>query len=195
MHARRFLRHLHRGQANREAGPYYRAGGSIGTQRGRLAVLCPDAPVMGIDDLLRDGKAKPGILTKVLVRTLRVETLENAFHGLGRNARAVILDHDLDIAAQPATGDAHFAAPRREGTRVIDEIVHDLSEPGIVAHHHERALPAFESEADANAVVLALVCNADDGGQELCQVDRLRFLALHFRIEPARVGNIRDETV
>ena len=42
---------------------------------------------------------------------------------------------------------------------------------------------------------MALVSHADDGREQLCQIDRLRFVALHFGVEPAGVRNVGDQPV
>src|SRR5437868_14787933 len=69
---------------------------------GRLAitVLGPDAALMRLDDLARDRQTEAGILAEGAFRTIGVEALEDAFEILGRNARPLILDAELDVILQ-----------------------------------------------------------------------------------------------
>ena len=79
---------------------------------------------------------------------------------------------------------------------VVDEVVDHLPEAGIVPEHGEGWRPAaFEIQGDGDAVVMALVGHVDDGREQLCQIDRLRFVALHFGVEPAGVRNVGDQPV
>ena len=54
---------------------------------------------------------------------------------------------------------------------------------------------AFEAQFHAHAVVMALVGHADDRGEKLDQIDRLRVLPLHLAVEPAGVRDIGDQPV
>lgn len=51
---------------------------------------------MGVHDLPGDGQAETRVLAKALVGTVGVETLEDPLEGMGGNARAIIIDDDLD---------------------------------------------------------------------------------------------------
>src|ERR1019366_720519 len=101
---------------------------------------------------------------------------KNLFDGIGRHARAVVINKNLDVALQPAASDAHRASRRREGAGVLDEIVHDLTEAGIVPRYLECARPAaFEPERDAYTVVaLHFVGYSNQGVEELGEIDRRR---------------------
>ena len=92
---------------------------------------------MGLDDLLGDRQAEPGILPEALMRPVGVEALEDLLERVRADAGAVVVDHDLDLVLEPAAGDAHGAAGRRERARIVDQIVDHLAEPRIVARHHE----------------------------------------------------------
>src|SRR5579863_6209045 len=161
------------------------------------SVLDPDRSAMGIDDLFGDRQTQPGILAKSLVRAVGVKALENLFQGIGTHAGSVVVDENLYLIAQPPTGDTHRGAGRRERTRVLDQIIDDLSEPGIVSRHLERArAAAFEFQGDFDAVVtLDLVRYANERAEELGEIDRRSLLALQLGVEPAGVGNIRDQPI
>ncbi len=60
---------------------------------------------MGLDDLARDRQAEARILAEALLGPVGVEPLEDPLEGVGRDARAVVLDRQLDGGAAPAQGD------------------------------------------------------------------------------------------
>jgi hypothetical protein len=151
---------------------------------------------MRFDDVLGDRQPEARILSERLMRPVRIEALEDLLpHFLG-HAGSVVVDDDLDLAAQSPARDAHRAARRRERAGIVDQIVDHLAEPGVVSQHHESAAPpAFEIQGDADAVVVPLVGHTDDRGEELGDVDRLRLMPLHLGVEPARAGNVGDQPV
>ena len=55
---------------------------------------------MGLDDLLGDGEAKPGILAECLMRPVGIETLENSLDSFGRNAWSVVVDDNEGLGLQ-----------------------------------------------------------------------------------------------
>src|SRR5688572_13651759 len=57
-----------------------------------IAVLGPDAALMGLHDLARDRKPQARILAKGAFGTVSVETLENALEIFRRNPRPLIFD-------------------------------------------------------------------------------------------------------
>src|SRR6185312_14055308 len=65
-----------RGQPDDEAGARHRRLAVLVDRPS--AVLRPDAPTMGLDDLLGDGKPEARVLAKALVRAVGVEALEDA---------------------------------------------------------------------------------------------------------------------
>ena len=73
---------------------------SVGRDGG--AVLGPQAPVVGLDDLLGDRQTQAGVLAEAVVRAVGVEALENLIEGVRVDARTVVVDDDLDLAAEPA---------------------------------------------------------------------------------------------
>ena len=87
---------------------------------------------MGLDDLLGDRQAQAGILPEALFRPVGVETLENLIERIRTNSGPVVIDQDFNLVFQPAAGNAHAAAWRRKRTRIVDQVAHDLSEPGVV---------------------------------------------------------------
>jgi len=84
---------------------------------------------MGLDDLLGDREPQPGILAKALMRPVGVEALEDALERVLADARAVVVDHDLDFGAHAAADDTYLAAGVGEGLRVRQQIGDHLSEP------------------------------------------------------------------
>ena len=92
---------------------------------------------MGLDDLLGDGQPEAGILPKTLVRPVGIEALENLLQRLRPHARTVVIDDNLDIRFEPPAGDSNSAAERRERTRIVDQVVDDLTEARIVTGDHE----------------------------------------------------------
>src|SRR5262245_35868303 len=89
------------------------------------AVLGPQLPAMGFDDLFGDRQPKSGVLTEILLRAIRVEALEDFLECVGPDSRAIVLDRDLDRAFGPAALHAHDSAGRRERAGVVDQIVDD----------------------------------------------------------------------
>src|SRR6202022_1159665 len=142
----------HRRQAHDEArAEHLRAVEPI---RDADAVLGTDTSAMRFDDLARDRQAEAGVLAEALMRTVGVETLEDALHRFRLDAGAVVVDCDLDRVAQPLGCNAHCSAPRREGGRVLDQIVDHLAEARVMPRHHESARhAALECQYDLDAIV------------------------------------------
>src|SRR5579862_627251 len=82
--------------------------------RSASAVFDPDRAAVGVDDLLRDGKAQTGILAESLMRPVGIETLENLIEYIGPHAWTVVIDENFDLATQTPAGDAHRAAGWRK---------------------------------------------------------------------------------
>ena len=55
---------------------------------------------MRLDDLPRDRQAEAGILAEALTGPVGVEAFENPLEGMGRNARPVVVDDDLEAVAR-----------------------------------------------------------------------------------------------
>src|SRR3981081_2007106 len=79
-----------RGQPDHKVRPCNRrfAIGACGTG----AILRPDAPAMGLDDLFRDRQPQSGILPKALVRAIGVEALEDPLQRILANSGSVVID-------------------------------------------------------------------------------------------------------
>src|SRR2546428_4390810 len=93
------------GNAHDEPRPQYRALAARG--RFSIAVLGPDAALMGFDDLARNRQSETGILAEGAFRTIGIEALEDALEILRRNARALILDAELDIVLNAPHAEAY----------------------------------------------------------------------------------------
>ena len=76
----------------------------VGGRRRRLAregpVGRPYPSAVRLNDLTRNGKSEPGILSEALARAIGVEALENALEGVRRDSRAVVVDRDDDLIAR-----------------------------------------------------------------------------------------------
>src|SRR5205807_5862855 len=80
----------------------------------------------------RETQARPRALTVITIVDL-TEGLEHAVESFTRNSRAVVFDHDLEIAAARARArDRNAPAVRREFHRVRNEIDQDLLERTLV---------------------------------------------------------------
>src|SRR5690606_23654558 len=110
-------------QAHDEAGAedawFVLAGIRILLRAGAGAVLRPDAPAMGFDDLLGNRQAETGILAEALMRSVGVEALENLLQSIRADAGSFVIDGDLDLVLQLPAGDAHGAARGRERARIV----------------------------------------------------------------------------
>ena len=163
------------------------------------AVLRPDASAMRLDDLLRDRQTESGILAESPDAAGRYRSARrSARSASGANARPVIVDHDLDLRAHAAAGDAHLAA-RPENERALDDQVGDhLSEPGVMAGHREACRRAAPSKRTSTATSLPRRVSL---ATEVSVVSSRRrstgvmSCALQFGIEPAGVGNVGDQPV
>src|SRR5262249_54996922 len=165
--------------------------------RGAGTVLDPDRAAMGLDDLLGNRQAEARILTEALVRAIGVEPLENLFAYFRSHSRTVVIDKNLDEVTHAPAVDANRAAGRRERARVLDQIVDDLTESGVVAWSLEAVrAAAFEPKRNLDTILaLDLVGDGDQRGQELGAIDGRRFLALQFGVKSTGIGNIGDQTV
>jgi len=65
---------------------------------------------MRLDDVLGNGEPEARILSEGLVRSMRVEALEDSLLRFLGHARAVVVDDNLDLAAQSPARDPHRAA-------------------------------------------------------------------------------------
>src|SRR5262245_47990000 len=74
------------------------------------AILRPDAPAMGLDDLLGYRQSQSGILSKALMRPVGIETLEDPFQRVVSDPRAIIVDDDFHFRSDAPANDAHLAA-------------------------------------------------------------------------------------
>ena len=61
------------------------------------AIFRPQPAAVGLDDLLGDRQAKPGILAEALMRPVGVEAIKNLVEGVRPDARPVVVDDDLDL--------------------------------------------------------------------------------------------------
>src|SRR4051812_6868162 len=75
-------------------------------------VLGDDAAPVRLDDLARDRQPEAGILPEARLRPVGVEALEHALEGMRRDAGPVVLDGDVNVAADPAQTHANRAVGR-----------------------------------------------------------------------------------
>src|SRR6202453_5120597 len=131
-------------------------------------MLYPDGAAVRVHDLLRDRKPKAGVLTEALLGTIGVKAFKHFLKRIGLHTRAVIVDVNFNMALQPPAGDAHRASRRREGARILDQIVDDLTKAGVMSWDLKGpCTTAFETQRDAHTVVaLHLVCHRDHGIEE-----------------------------
>src|SRR6185437_10533801 len=108
------------------------------------AIFNADRATVRFDDLLGDRQAKPGILTEALFRPVGIETLEDFIERFRPDTRALVVDQNFDLAADPAAGDTHGAARGGERARIIDQVADDLADPGVVARDLELGQRALE---------------------------------------------------
>src|SRR5579859_3355192 len=98
-----------------------------------------DAAAMGFGDLLGDREAQARMGAELFfLRALGIEALEDGVELVGRNAGAVILDRDDDLAAQAPAGQDDRAARRAERQGIGQQIAHDLAEARFQARDIER---------------------------------------------------------
>src|SRR5689334_8889222 len=110
---------------------------------------------MGFNDLTRNREAKARVLAEFVLGTVGIEALEYPLEGVGRDAGAVVLDRDVYLRACAPQAHAHLAVRGRERTRVIDQIVHDLSEPVIMTSYEQRVGAAnmrFDVQSDIGLI-------------------------------------------
>src|SRR3990170_6933188 len=99
---------------------------------GRGTVLGIEASAVGDHDLARDVEPEPGVLAETLLRTVGIETLEDALDILRRNARSFVLDRDLNLGPDSARHNRDPAAGRREGDRVVEQVDDDLAQTAVM---------------------------------------------------------------
>src|SRR4029077_11169469 len=105
-------------------------------------VLSPQTPAMGDHDLPRNIEAETRILAEALLRPVGIEALENPLQILRRNARAFVLDRDLNLVAHALRLDRHAAPRRREGDGVVEEVDDHLAQAAVMADAAIGAGPA-----------------------------------------------------
>src|SRR5688500_6042285 len=98
---------------------------------------------MRLHDLPGDGEAEPRILAELVAfRPVRIETLEDVLDVLRADAGAVVVDRDEDPSRLAAGSNANATVGGREGKRVVDQVIEDLTQAAVMAEHVERVLPA-----------------------------------------------------
>src|SRR5262249_56142346 len=129
--------------------------------------------VMSLHDLLRDRQAQPRVLTEILLRAISIKPLEDLIDRIRPDAGTIVIDGDEYFAPGAAAGHPHRAAGRRERAGIVDQVVHDLAQPGIMTLHPENARRAFEREDDRRtAFALALVRHGHHAVHHLAQSAR-----------------------
>src|SRR5687767_987113 len=189
------------GDADNEHSTAYRAlAASIGLRT--VTVLGPDTAAMGLHDLLGDAQAQTRILAEIAFRPVGVEAVENLVEILGPDARPIVLDAKLDIAARSAQAHMHLRAGLGERSGIVDEIAHHLPQAIVMTEHAEGRLliyalgPGRHFEPDLGGTQAAcLIGKRDDGFEQAAQVDCIVLGTRQFSIEARGIGNIGDKAV
>ena len=109
-------------------------GGCPASFAGRVRLSALMRAVMSLDDLPRDRQAKPRVLAEGgLVGTVGVEAFEDALELVGADARAVVLDENLEAVLGRPQDDADAPVLAAEGAGIVDEVVEHLAEPAVMA--------------------------------------------------------------
>ncbi len=157
---------------------------------------------MGLDDLAADRKTETGILAESLrCRTIRVETFEDAFDILNRNARTVILDKHAQAAA--FTAQRHHDTPGivgHERTGIFNQVAHHLTETQIVTGNIETLLSGgqlagIEDDFRSDLVAAHFARCRHEVGQKRLHVDAVDMFARKFSIKTRSVRNVGNQAV
>jgi hypothetical protein len=112
---------------------------------------------------------------------------------------AVVVDHDLDLAAHAAAGEAHLVAGRRRMTvrsrRRLETICPSRESWPVTAKLRRSGRgPRNAFRRATSWPSLVSLATEVERGQQAAQIDRdRRVVALEFGIETAGVGDVRDQ--
>ncbi len=158
------------------------------------------ASAMGLDDLARDGKPKARVLPEALIRAVGIKSFEYPFESIGRNAGAVVVDNNLETVARVALGrvvygctqqHANASVSGRKRSRIVDEIIENLTEARIVPENRESPPAAIlqgptgsDDEFDTDrAGIPDQVGHCGNRNEQALQIDENHVVARHFGIE------------
>src|SRR4051812_18571962 len=95
--------------------------------------LCPNAPFVGEDDLLHQGKAKPGAADLAMGTIVYAKKFgEKERHGIRRYANPGISDGDERFAWFPPCSDGDVTTFRRVFHRIREKVREHLAKPAGV---------------------------------------------------------------
>ena len=180
--------------------PRTRTAGSPSASVGAGAVFRPDASAMGLDDLLGDRQAEPGILAEALMRAVGVKALEDSSRARRAECRDRHRRPTISIFALRAPADdAHLAAG---SSRTIAHWSKRLemtcpsreSCPGT-ENVSRRAPSKRDFDSDVVALAWSRLRPTVSVVEQPAHIDRLDVLPLQLRIEAAGVGDVRDQPV
>src|SRR3546814_6242460 len=96
---------------------------------------------MGLDDLLGDAEAEPGMGAVFLPRRpFAVEAVEDGGKLAGRDAWPFVADAQPDLVAVARRGEADQAAWRAERDGIADELADHLAAPAFQPLDHQRPM-------------------------------------------------------
>ena len=139
---------------DRQAHGEARSGwGSVVRRALLVAVLGDDLAGVRQHDLARNAEAEAGVLAAARVgrRPVGIEAVEDDLQAVAGNARAFVLDEDLDERRRRARVHRHRAALGRERDGIVDEVGQHLAEPALVALDAEGAAGTARCRRRASA--------------------------------------------
>ncbi len=151
---------------------------------------------MGFDDLLGDRQAETGILPEALVRAVGVEALEDLIQGFGRmpgpSSSTTISTSFFSRRQVMRTVPPGGENERALSTRLLTTWPSRKSWPGTWKF---AGPPPSKASVTVTSSVRTSLAAFTSAVEQLGEIDGGDFLALQLGIEPAGVGNIRDQPV
>ena len=172
---------------------------------GRSPVFSPDASSMRLDDLLRDVKAKAGVLAEGS-GPVCVKPVEDLLQIFIPDARSFILDANLDLVflRQTPRRNIDGSVLRRKRQGIFEKVCDHLAEPAVVSVNGavpvlgevlcRRAILHVQDDFGA-AAAAALPHDFTKSTEKVRHIYRFGRLASKFCVEPRSIGNVGDEAV
>ena len=153
---------------------------------------------MGLDDLLGDRQTETGILPEALFRPVGVEALEDLVERFWLDAWPVIVDQDFHLALSSRRQVMRTVPPAGENERALSTRLLTTwpMRESCPATLKSDSGAAFETSAlRLTSFVRISLAALTSASSSLARSTGRGFLPLQFCIQPAGVGDIRDQAV
>src|SRR5438874_11541925 len=124
-----------------------------------------------------------------------MEAVKNRLTGLGRDARAFVVDADADLVPDPGNGNFDQASRRRETHGIVEDRV-ERTGKAVGLAHDDGAVLARPGKGNARiAGLTARLPAVDKLLDQFAEIDGTKVGAGEFGVGPRRLADIADQAV